>query len=179
VQHLDVVHVHGELVGRDLRQRGRVALAAAAGAGEHDDLPGRLDPDRARLVRAQAGLLHEAAEAHPDAAALGPGPLALGREVGVAGELGGALQAGGVVAGVVDDRAREDVAELAVQRPLVGRDHVAQPHRHRVKPEVGGHEIDDPLHGERRLHVADAAERVHRRLVVTATCAVASKCSTL
>ena len=128
-------------------------------------LPGRLDPDRAGLVRPQAGLLDEAADAHADVAALGPRLLLHGREVGVAGERGRLLQAGRVVAGVVDDRPRQHVAELAVQRQLLGLDHVAQPHLHRVEAEVGGDAVDDPLHRERGLHVADTAERVHRRLV--------------
>src|SRR3954467_15101398 len=97
-----------------------MALSAAARAGQDGDLPRRLDADRARLVRAQTGLLDEAAEAHPDAASLSARLRLLGGKLGVAGELGGAAEALRVVAGVVDDGAGEHVAENPVERELVG-----------------------------------------------------------
>jgi hypothetical protein len=42
----DLVRVHAQAVGHDLRERGLVALAVAAGPGGDDDLAGRVHPDQ-------------------------------------------------------------------------------------------------------------------------------------
>ena len=135
------------------------------GAGEHRDLAGVGDAHDAGLERPAAGALDAVRDADADVAALRARfglPL---REVVPAGGLQHRRLRCRIVAAVVlHRRAGARLQRLGVGH-LLGGDEIAPPHLGAVELQLARDAVHHPLHRERGLRIAGAADRGHRRLV--------------
>ena len=157
--HLDVLELHAELVGDQLREDGRVALALGGQAGRDLDLAGGLDVHVRALVGADAGALDVAGQADADRRPCG-GHLGLERrELVPADQLLDLLQRRRVVAGVVLQLAAVLEDQPLVVGELVGLDEVDRAHLGAVLAEVRRDRVHRPLHRVAALRPAGAAVR--------------------
>ena len=162
---LHLVDADAELRRGDLRHRGAEALAHRGRAGEHRDLAGARDAHEAGLERPAAGALHAMRQADAEiAAARSRLGLAL-REIVPAGGGQRLGLAGRIVAAVVFHRRAGARLQRLLVRHLARRDEIAPPHLGAVELHLARDQIEQPLHRERRLRIAGAAHRRHRRLV--------------
>jgi hypothetical protein len=123
------------------------------------------DAHEAGLERPAAGALDAMRQADAEiAAARAPRPGAFGNASQPAAPAHLGL-AGRIIAAVVfHGRAGARLERLLV-RHLARRNEIAPPHLGAVELHLARDEIEQPLHGERRLRIAGAAHRRHRRLV--------------
>ena len=163
--HLHLADADAELRRGDLRHRGAEALPHGGRAGEHGDLAGPRDAHQAGLERPAAGALHAMRKADAEIAAarsrLGL-PL---REIVPAGGGQRLGLAGRIVAAVVFHRRAGARLQRLLVRHLARRNEIAPPHLGAVELHLARDQIEQPLHRERRLRIAGAAHRRHRRLV--------------
>ena len=124
-RHLDIDHIHPELVGDDLRPDRRVGLALAGDAGRGDDLARDEHLDMGALVRSNPGALHVHPESHANVVARRPGAEIRER----------LLEESRVVAAVINDGVAILPGNAHVVRKLVRLDEVAPAHRGSVEPE--------------------------------------------
>ena len=129
----DILYGNLQLIGNDLAQRRRDALADRVAAGVKDDLAGIVDFDPSILPWADAAGFDEAADADADSAAFelcrGAGSL----EILIAEALQRALELAGQIAGVINHVMKWMLAEIV--RHFFMADQVASSY-------VGGIELE-------------------------------------
>ena len=158
VAHDDLVEGDAEVVGDDLGEGRLVALAVGGRACERGDRPARLHAHGGALERAEAAHLDVASHADPEEPAVPAGPprLLLGPEAGVARDVERLPERPVVLARVVGLAGGSLVGEG------VGGDEVLPTDLFRREPELGGHEVDQPLEVIAGLRAAGAAVGGHR-----------------
>ena len=129
------------------------------------DAAGVRYPHDAGFERAAAGALDAVREPDADIAAFGARRALALLEVVPAGGLEHHRLTGGIVAAVIlHGRAGARFQRLGVGH-LLGRDEVAPAQLGAVDTQLARHPVHHPLHRERRLRIAGAADRGDRRLV--------------
>ena len=164
--------MHAEPVRHDLGERGLVTLAVPTGPGGHDDLAGRIHPDRGGVVPgghphpplrhgggAVGGPLGETGVADPGELARGPEPVPFPGPACLGDPLLGQVEGFGVAALVVGDAVAAGVGELA------GADHVPAADGQRVQAQLPRGLFHDPLHDQHQLRAGHATVGRGRRLV--------------
>ena len=168
VHDVDVLDRHAETVGDDLREGGLVALAVRVRAGEHRDGAGGMHADLARFEQAGARAERARDGGGRDAAGFDVGGVADAaqlavlhrvffprRKTGDVGQLQRRLQRRIVVAGVVLQRDRRLIRELA--------DEVAPAQLRRVDLQLARGGLDQALDDVGRLRPSRAAVGIDRR----------------
>jgi len=162
---------HPELVGQDLGERRRVALALRRRADEAAHFPGRLDPHRGGVVTRDLSHAAQAERSRPHAGELrvrGDADTAvlpdrrvarLGAPARVVAARERALQRLLGIAAVDDQPGRR------LERQLAHVDEVATPDVDGIEAGAPGDHVDDALAHERAQRHADAAVRAGRALV--------------
>ena len=157
--------MHPELGSADLREHGGESLTDRRRTRKHRHLPRPADPHQAQLVWPAPGALQSVPEPYADVAAL-RARLHLAACKRVPSRVRQQLRLRrDIVAAVVCDRCARAALERALIRHLLRRDQIAPPHFGAIELELPCHAIHQPLDGERRLRIARAAHRRHRRLV--------------
>ena len=170
-QDVDLGGIDAERVGDDLRADGPVALALRRRPDPHGDAAERGDDhgralgvprlgqragpllrglDERDVAHVRDGGLDDARDADPDQAALCPGLGLLGAALVVAGELERVVEAGFVVAGVVEPARRRPVGNV------VGSDQVPPPQVDRVEAQPPGGQVHRPFERQVELRPAEA-----------------------
>ena len=140
-----------------------LSLGADAGGDAH--LAAGFDLDTGPLVGPDPGALDVGHESESEVPALGAGRrLGLGEELVVADELPRLGERRFVVAAVVDQRREVLVDDFVVVGKVLGREEIPAPDLGSIHPQLGGGEVEQPLHDEDAMLATGAAIRSDDRL---------------
>src|SRR5262249_23720902 len=147
----DPIERNAESVGGDLGERRLVPLPLRAGARGDDRVPGRVEPYRGSLVRADGRALHVPGQ--PDAPVDAASPqvplLCSQRLVADGGERG--LQPRLEVAAVVDQAIAVSIWQIDLVRHVRLGEVVPPPQLRRIHGQGAGETVHDAVHGKHRL----------------------------